>query len=90
MHPSTENIIPTEEGVEMLLAHKEHSSTQRHRIHYSHRGRGRNAAGTQRTLMHPKYRKHYSHRGRARNAAGTQRALKHPEAQKTLFPQRQG
>ena len=52
-----QNIIPTEEGVEMLLEHKEHSCTQRCRKHYSHRGRSRNAAGAQRTFMHPEVQK---------------------------------
>jgi hypothetical protein len=37
---------------ENVAQNREVSRTQRYKKHYSHRGRGRNAAGTQRTLTH--------------------------------------
>ena len=74
----------------MLLEHKEHSCTQRCRKHYSNRGRGRNAAGAQRTLMHPDVQKTLFQQREGGNIVGAQRTFMHPEVQKTLFQQREG
>ena len=83
MHPGvqTENTIPTEEGVEILMDHRKH---------YTHTPRCTEntiptEGGEEMLLEHKehsrtqKHRKYYSYKRRGRNVAGAQRTLTHPE-----------